>query len=522
MPYSSSNGKNYIKEYLDKTQPKTVVDVGAGSGTYVRSCKSLNQHWTAIEVYEPYVPKFDLIKLYDTVIIGDVRQLEIPKSDVIILGDVLEHMSREEARIVLDCARSQANHVIVSIPLGYYPQDEFEGNSYERHIVDDWNHEDVIKYLGRPSQYHLQGEIGVYVYKKLKICVYAISKNESQFVKRFCEAAQDADCVLIADTGSTDNTVELAQQHGAIVHEISVQPWRFDHARNAALMLIPKDIDICISLDLDEELQPGWREAIEAVWKEDTTRLRYKFDWGAGIVFYYEKIHHRKGYRWHHPCHEYPVPDPRIKEVWAHTDFLVAIHKPDPSKSRGQYMDLLELAVKEDPACPRNAFYYARELGFHRRWMESIEACKRYLAMPAATWENERCYAMRCAGRAASELGLWAEALKWFRLAAAEAPNTREPWVELAECCYRLSMWEECYAAATTALKIVDKQLVYTVDPLVWGAKPWDFAAIAAFNLKMHDRSIELGEKAAELDPLDLRLQTNVKFYKAALSVVNQ
>jgi hypothetical protein len=64
--------------------------------------------------------------------------------------------------------------------------------------------------------------------------------------------------------------------------------------------------------------------------------------------------------------------------------------------------------------------------------------------------------------------------------------------------------------------------LVYTVDPLVWGAKPWDFAAIAAFNLKMHDRSIELGEKAAELDPLDLRLQTNVKFYKAALSVVNQ
>ena len=522
MPYSSPNGKNYIKEYLDKTRPKTIVDVGAGSGTYARSCKSSNQHLTAIEVYEPYVPKFDLIKLYDTVIIGDVRQLEIPKSDLIILGDVLEHMSREEARIVLDCARTRADHVIVSIPLGYYPQDEFEGNSYERHIVDNWNHEGVIKYLGKPSQYHLQGEIGVYVYKKLKICVYAISKNESQFVKRFCEAAQDADCVLIADTGSTDNTVELAQQHGAIVQEISVQPWRFDHARNAALMLIPKDIDICISLDLDEELQPGWREAIEAVWKEDTTRLRYKFDWGAGIVFYYEKIHHRKGYRWHHPCHEYPVPDPRIKEVWAHTDFLVAIHKPDPSKSRGQYMDLLELAVKEDPACPRNAFYYARELGFHRRWMESIEACKHYLAMPAATWENERCYAMRCAGRAASELGLWAEALKWFRLAAAEAPGTREPWVELAECCYRLSMWEECYAAATTALKIVDKQLVYTVDPMVWGAKPWDFAAIAAFNLKLYDRSIELGEKAAELDPFDLRLQTNVRFYKAAMTTEMQ
>jgi tetratricopeptide (TPR) repeat protein len=358
--------------------------------------------------------------------------------------------------------------------------------------------------------------------KKLKICVYAIAKNESQFVERFCAAARDADCIVIADTGSTDNTVTLSRQHGAIVHEISVQPWRFDHARNAALMLVPADIDICISLDLDEELQPGWREAIEAVWTTDTTRLRYKFDWGAGIVFYYEKIHHRKGYKWHHPCHEYPVPDSRTTEVWATTDVLLAVHKPDPSKSRGQYMDLLELAVKEDPRCPRNAFYYARELGFHNRWQASIDACKKYLDMPEATWENERCYAMRCAGRAASELGRWDEALKWFRLASAEAPYTREPWVELADCCYRLGMWEECYAAAVSALKITDKQLVYTVDPEVWGAKTPDLAAISAYRLGLYEKAVEYGTDAMLLNPTDPRLKANINFYLTSVQQVNQ
>ena len=67
----------------------------------------------------------------------------------------------------------------------------------------------------------------------MKIAVYAISKNESQFVERFCKSAVDADLIVIADTGSTDNTVELAKEHGAVVYDICISPWRFDKARDA-------------------------------------------------------------------------------------------------------------------------------------------------------------------------------------------------------------------------------------------------------------------------------------------------
>lgn len=346
----------------------------------------------------------------------------------------------------------------------------------------------------------------------MKIAVYAISKNEAQFVKRFCESAKDADVILIADTGSTDNTVELAKECGAQVYNICVNPWRFDMARDTALTLLPADIDVCISLDLDEILQPGWREEIERVWTPETTRLRYKFDWGAGIAFYYEKIHARKGYRWHHPCHEYPMPDVRTKELYAYTDMLLAVHKPDPTKSRSQYMDLLQVAVDEDPKCPRNAFYYARELTFNLRWDDAIAALNKYLAMPEATWENERCYAMRLLGKSYEEKG-W-DGLVWYRRACAEAPNTREPWCELATACYRKHRWEECFAAASNALAIKDKQLVYTMNPEVWGAQPHDLKAIAAYHLGLKDIAIEHGQLAVDLEPHNQRLIDNLKYYK--------
>jgi tetratricopeptide (TPR) repeat protein len=348
----------------------------------------------------------------------------------------------------------------------------------------------------------------------MRIAVYAISKNEEPFVEQFCQSAAGADLILIADTGSTDGTVAKAEACGAVVHDICITPWRFDKARDAALALIPRDIDVCISLDLDERLEPGWREEIERVWKlGETTRLRYKFDWGAGILFFYEKIHARHGYHWHHPCHEYPRPDARIKEVYAHTDMLLVSHHPDPTKSRGQYMDLLELSVKEDPSCPRNAFYYARELTFHRRWVDAIVALHKYLENPKADWTNERCYAMRVMAQSYEALNDRRQAQVWLERASREAPNTREPWVELADLARKTEQWQLSYDCAKQALTIKDKALVYTMDPSVWGARPHDLLALAAYHIGKHDEAVEHGTLAVELAPGDERMKRNLEFY---------
>ena len=184
-------------------------------------------------------------------------------------------------------------------------------------------------------------------------------------------------------------------------------------------------------------------------------------------------------------------------------------------------MPLLELAVAEDPRCPRNAFYHARELTFYTRWQEAIDALNKYLAMPEANWVNERCYAMRLLGKSHENLKNWGEAYKWYRYACAEAPNTREPWVELATLAYQFSNWEECHYAATQALAIKDKALVYTMDPSVWGSKPHDLLAISAYNLGNYEQAIEHGQIAVELDPDNTRLTNNLEYYRAKHGTVS-
>ena len=136
----------------------------------------------------------------------------------------------------------------------------------------------------------------------MKVIIYAICKNEAQFAERFMRSCAGADGVYVLDTGSTDGTPERLRALGAIVRERTIEPWRFDVARNASLDMLPLDADICICLDLDEVLCPGWREALEAAWTPGTTRARYTYVWshtrdgGDGVVFFADKIHSRHGY----------------------------------------------------------------------------------------------------------------------------------------------------------------------------------------------------------------------------------
>jgi len=43
---------------------------------------------------------------------------------------------------------------------------------------------------------------------KLKVVVYAISKNEEKFVDRWVKSMNEADEIYVLDTGSEDNTVK--------------------------------------------------------------------------------------------------------------------------------------------------------------------------------------------------------------------------------------------------------------------------------------------------------------------------
>jgi glycosyltransferase involved in cell wall biosynthesis len=347
-----------------------------------------------------------------------------------------------------------------------------------------------------------------------KICVYAISLNEEKHVEKFYQSCKDADMVLIADTGSTDQTVKIAKKLGIKTHAISVKPWRFDTARNIALGLIPSDYDICISMDLDEVLTPGWRECVLDAWRPGVSRIQYRYEFAPGYQFNATKIHSRYGYNWANICHEMIQPDSRHKEVWSFIEDLLIVHHQDTSKGRQQYLPMLMAGVKENPANNRDSWYLAREYWYMKEYQKCIDEFERYLALPTAVWHHERSFALRCQGKSYLELGLVTEAFDRLRLAVNTSRQCRDPWLDLAQACYTQSAWHECFYAATQALTITTREFVFTSDAEPWGPRLYDLAALSAYNLGMKDTAIKYGQLALDMNPADTRLQTNQKYYR--------
>jgi glycosyltransferase involved in cell wall biosynthesis len=344
----------------------------------------------------------------------------------------------------------------------------------------------------------------------MRIAVYAIALNEVNFIKRWAESAKDADYLLIADTGSTDGTVEIARDcYGIKVIPVHINPWRFDDARNAALAALPADIDLCIALDMDEVLVEGWRGHLEGL-SLLTTRPRYKYVWSwnpdgsEGLSYGGDKIHSRSGYRWKHPVHEIITSTKDEVQEWCGLEIH---HHPDSSKSRSQYFPLLELAKSESPDCDRTAFYYARELFFHGRLSEAAEEFQRHLNLPKAVWRPERAASMRYLAKCGVEPEYW------FLRACAEYSEGREPWVDLAEWYYKTGQWLKVLTACDSALAIKDKPLQYLCESDVWGWKPHDLLAVAYWNLGDFENAKLHGILAVDLAPEDERLRSNLEHY---------
>lgn len=171
MPFSHDAPKPWcvdrIAELLDRPlrdEAPHVLDVGPGAGVWAKLIRDLDApvldgcdtRLDCIEAFGPYVGQFGLDTLYDRVFLGDVRTWDwggydyirvaespkpigdgIPKWtwDLVILGDVLEHMAKPEALAVVDRALVHSPAVLVVVPLGEWPQGSEGGNPLEAHVA---------------------------------------------------------------------------------------------------------------------------------------------------------------------------------------------------------------------------------------------------------------------------------------------------------------------------------------------------------------------------------------------------
>ena len=141
MPTSYPLYKDSVRNWFlqNVSTDARIMDVGAGVGTYSDLLRGYGYKMDAIEIWEPYIEKYNLKDKYDNVWNWDVLNMPVSAYedyDFFIMGDILEHLSAEEGQWLLSFLRLKGKKFLVAVPYEM-EQGEHEGNKYETHLQPD-------------------------------------------------------------------------------------------------------------------------------------------------------------------------------------------------------------------------------------------------------------------------------------------------------------------------------------------------------------------------------------------------
>jgi glycosyltransferase involved in cell wall biosynthesis len=213
----------------------------------------------------------------------------------------------------------------------------------------------------------------------MNLALLVIAKNEARGIARCLQSARPyVGRMVVLDTGSADDTVQIARSCGAQVYQ---EPWRDDFAwaRNRALELA--DADWSLFLDADEWLESGGESLAQAVQasepklgavlvKSDFTqggRAQQAGSWLTRLI--------PRGARYQGRVHEQVVSDlarQRLPVVVGHSGY-----QPEAMQAkRGRNRALLLQELQAQPGNP----YLLYQLGKDCEVFEELaQACGYYL-----------------------------------------------------------------------------------------------------------------------------------------------
>ena len=137
---SYNDGKLEVVDWICKRVPKggRILDVGACDGKWAMLIRDQRQDviLDACEIFKPNAR--EIFSLYEQIFVGDITYYRYqPKVyDMVIFGDVIEHMEVWAAKEVIQHAKRCATDHVIGIPFRF-KQGPLYGNQWERHIQDD-------------------------------------------------------------------------------------------------------------------------------------------------------------------------------------------------------------------------------------------------------------------------------------------------------------------------------------------------------------------------------------------------
>lgn len=164
MPYSYDYFKQEFLDHMTRNFEShiSILDIGAGCGTYGTLLKGFFEYIDGVEAYEPYISEFALDKVYNNIFCIDALDVNLMPYDYIIMGDIIEHLTVMEAKILTTRIHRANKKMMVAIPY-MMPQGAVGGNDYEIHRQDDLTHKLFLERYPMMHNLFKNEHYGVYI-----------------------------------------------------------------------------------------------------------------------------------------------------------------------------------------------------------------------------------------------------------------------------------------------------------------------------------------------------------------------
>lgn len=231
----------------------------------------------------------------------------------------------------------------------------------------------------------------------LSLCM--IVKNEEDVLKRCLNSVKGLfDEIIIVDTGSTDNTKNIAKEFTDNIYDF-VWCDDFSKARNYSLSKANSDFVMWLDADdiiTSENLEKLLNLKKTLTLKTDIVMIKYAIsfvDNKPTFSFYRERIfNRRKNFKFNGAVHECVAPTGNI----LYEDITIEHHKVKTTDSKRNLKIYEKMLKNNEKFSPRNLYYFARELYYNKKYTKAINFFKKFLKGKETFLENriEACLIM--------------------------------------------------------------------------------------------------------------------------------
>ncbi|MBQ7094873.1 MAG: glycosyltransferase [Clostridia bacterium] len=346
----------------------------------------------------------------------------------------------------------------------------------------------------------------------VSISLCMIVKDEEAVLERCLRSVVEAvDEIIIADTGSTDRTKEIAAAFTSKIYDFE---WIDDFAAARNFAFSKATMDYQFWLDADDVMD---RENLDQLLKlkatlsKDTDVVMMEYSMGekdtSALSFYRERLLRREaGFLWEGAVHE--VIAPRGKILYSP---IMIRHKKE--RIRDPFRNLRIYEKKIADRCkftPRERYYYARELVDHRRWEEAERQLG--LALREELWRVDRINALRLMSLCHRAKGDHQGALQILLTALSEEAPRGELCCAIADAFFALQDWENAAFWYELALSRPLPQDGF-IEKDCYGLSPALQLCVCCYKTGQIEKAKEWNERAAQYAPDCPQVAYNRSFF---------